>query len=129
MGEVRRLGRRNTRRIDGRVENGLNTFTGISMKIETNFSPGDAVYIIEHGMTKKWVLSGPLTIGQVRAVVTESPGREGEELFDNYKPQQDYKEEYMCVETGIGTGRVYYHTDVFHDIESAQIEVIKRNYA
>ena len=49
----------------------------------------------------------PLTIGLVRVEKVDSPGRHGEDLFDNYKPQKGYKEEYMCVETGIKSGNLY----------------------
>ena len=61
---------------------------------------------------KVWVIRGgtevqELTIGQIQVVYTDSPGRENETMFDNYKPQQNYKEEYMCVETGIGSGSVF----------------------
>lgn len=70
------------------------------MKIETMFSAGDMAWCVtERGVEH-------LTIGQVRVEVTESPGT-GDTIFDNYKPQSGYKEQYMCVETGIGSGNVY----------------------
>ena len=72
------------------------------MKIETTFSPGDIVWCVVgmEGVRE-------LEVGQVHAIVTDSPGRKGETLFRNYMPQKDYKEQYMCVETGIGSGNVY----------------------
>jgi hypothetical protein len=72
------------------------------MRIDTRFSCGDIVWCV---IGLEDVVQG--TVGQVRAVSTFSPGREGEEVFANYKPQSGYKEEYMCVETGIGSGLVY----------------------
>jgi len=72
------------------------------MKIETTFSCGD----------KAWVFSDSApelrTIGQVRVIFTDSPGVEQEDIvFDNYAKQSGYEEEYMCIETGIGSGSVY----------------------
>ena len=45
--------------------------------------------------------------GKVRVEITDSPGRPGEELFHNYMPQKDYKESYMVIECGIGSGSVF----------------------
>lgn len=72
------------------------------MKIETTFSCGD----------RAWVFTGEkaelLTIGQVRVEVTDSPGIEQSGIqFDNFKPQASRKEQYMCLETGIGSGSLY----------------------
>lgn len=54
------------------------------------------------------------TIGQVRVEVTNSEGVNGgytrpevDVAFDNYKPQKNWLEQYMCIETGIGSGSVY----------------------
>jgi hypothetical protein len=85
------------------------------MKLETKFDIGDTVYAAYSGRT-----ATPLTIGQVRKSITNSPGREGEEMFDNYKPQTGDVEEYMCVQTGIGTGSVYLLERVFATPEEAQ---------
>ena len=54
-----------------------------------------------------WCVRGPFQIGLVRVEAIDSPGLPGEDLFDNYKPRVGRKEEYMLVETGIGTGSVY----------------------
>jgi len=57
----------------------------------------------------------------IRIEITDSPGRSGEELFDNFKPQKSYKEQYMCVETGIYSGYVYkLGKDVFATKQDAE---------
>ena len=71
------------------------------MKIETRFSPGDLAWVFDGS-----VGANRLTIGQVRVTVTDSPGL-GATTFHNFKAQQGRVEEYMCVETGIGSGTVY----------------------
>ena len=72
------------------------------MVYRSHFSIGDKVWcIIGENRVEE------LTVGQIRIIHTDSPGREGEELFDNFKPQKDYEEEYMCVETGIKSGSVF----------------------
>lgn len=95
------------------------------MKIETKFSNGDTVYGIYQG--DKWHVVGPLTIGQVRVEITDSPGIEGEEIFDNYKAQKGEKEQYMCIETGIGSGTIHPVDRLFYDKASAESEVKIRN--
>lgn len=72
------------------------------MIIRTTFDMGDAVFVVINDK-----ILGPLTVAMVRVLYIDSPGREGEELFDNYKAQKRHEEEYMCVETGVGTGSVY----------------------
>lgn len=74
------------------------------MNITTTFGPGDHI----------WCTGGDgqprlLTVGQVRAVLTDTPGQDlGDGIdWDNFKPRKEYVEEYMCVETGIGSGSVY----------------------
>lgn len=71
------------------------------MKIETQFSPGD----------RAWVFNGcdgacEMTVGQVRVTVIDSPGID-DSVFSNYSAQTDRTEEYMCIESGIGSGQVY----------------------
>ena len=62
-----------------------------------------------------------LTVGKVIIEDTNSPGRPGEEIFDNYKPQMKYTERYMCVETGIGSGSVYdYGKNIFKTKEECE---------
>lgn len=74
------------------------------VELTTRFSPGDKVWCIVGGYT-----AAELTVGLVRVEVIDSSGHEGEEMFDNYKPQIARKEEYMMVEfeSGIGSGNVY----------------------
>lgn len=90
------------------------------MKIETKFSNGDKVYGIQKAYPNdKWVVIGPMLIGQVRCQVTDSPGVDGEEMFDNYKPQNSRTEQYMCVETGIGSGTLHYSFALFSSRDEA----------
>jgi len=60
-------------------------------------------------------ISMPVTIGQIRIKHTDSPGRgDPDEIFDNYKPLKAYEEDYMCIETGIDSGRLYtYNLHIF----------------
>jgi hypothetical protein len=87
------------------------------MHIETKFNVGD----------KGWTFDGAhvrqRTIGQITAKYTKSEGigdgyMEGGiasysggnngQVADNYAPiAEQYVEEYMCVETGIGSGSIY----------------------
>ena len=56
-----------------------------------------------------------MTVGQIRVQYTKSIGLNGGYMedncnvaFDNYKPKaEEYEEVYMCVETGVGSGRLY----------------------
>lgn len=69
------------------------------MKIETKFSIGDVVYAIHREyITDSLGVIGPLTIDQVRVVITGSVAT---------------GEEYMCVETGIGIGNIYHVDTLF----------------
>lgn len=60
------------------------------------------------------------TVGQVRLEYTDSPGREGEELFDNYKPKKKIEEAYMLVETGVGSGSIWYVHLLFPTFQEAE---------
>ena len=88
------------------------------MILETKFDIGDTVHVAYPDS-----VGIPLTVGQVRKSVTDSPGRPGEEMFDNYKPQKKESEEYMCVQTGIGSGSVYPVERVFATAEEAQLKL------
>ena len=68
-----------------------------------------------------------LTIGQVRITITDSPGQEGETVFDNFKEQHGREESYMCIETGIGSGSVHRADTLYPSIEAAQTECDRRN--
>lgn len=74
----------------------------MDMEITTKFSPRDRVWYINGN---KMPEQG--TIGQVRVELTDSEGMSEDTIFDNYKPQKERVEQYMLVETGIGSGRVY----------------------
>jgi hypothetical protein len=68
----------------------------------------------------------PLTIGLIRIEKIDSPGM-GDSIFDNYKPQLGCKEEYMCVETGIGSGNLYIlGRNIFKTKEEAE-KAVRRN--
>ena len=68
------------------------------MKFESRFDIGDKVFVPINGMPTQ------VTVGKIKIEHTDSKGRPGEDLFDNYKPQKKYKETYMCDETGVGSG-------------------------
>lgn len=53
-----------------------------------------------------------MTVGQVRVEVTASRGFGGSS-FDNYRPQTAREEQYMCVETGVGSGNLYNAENLF----------------
>jgi len=74
----------------------------IVMRFDSKFNIGDKVWVAQGG-----VCSVELTVGQITVSQTDSQGRPGEEMFDNYKPQKKYIEQYMCEETGIGSGAVF----------------------
>jgi signal peptidase I len=83
------------------------------MKLDTAFSPGDKVFVTRFNNGNPQVQK--VTVGKVQVEVTDSPGRPGEDLFDNYKPQKGYKESYMMVECGIGSGSIFtLNENVFH---------------
>jgi hypothetical protein len=71
------------------------------MIFETTFNIGDKgwVYWGEAGVRQA-------TIGKITVEHTDSKGTEGS-WADNYKPQKEHLEKYMCEETGIGSGAVY----------------------
>lgn len=74
------------------------------MTIHTTFSPGDRIWTTgaDHQPHQR-------TVGQVRVTVTDTLGMDlGDGIpWDNFKACQARVEEYMCVETGIGSGSVY----------------------
>ena len=85
------------------------------MIFNTQFSNGDKAWCVVNGNKVR-----ELTVGRVGVELTCSNGIEGENLFDNYKPQNEYEERYMCVETGIGSGSVYeIGKNIFHSKELA----------
>lgn len=71
------------------------------MNIETRFNCGDRAWVLsEFGIRQ-------LTIGQIRVIVTDTPGLPGKEMYSNYAPSHQKEEQYMCIETGIGSGKTY----------------------
>lgn len=84
------------------------------MKFESKFDIGQKVFCIVGRQIQE------NTVTQIRIKYTESPGILGENIFDNYKFQKDYKESYMCLETGTGSGNVYtYEKHIFSTREEA----------
>lgn len=71
------------------------------MKLESAFNFGDLCFCT-NGKDDIQLL----TIGLIRVEVIDSPGDE-DSIFSNHKPQKSYKEQYMCVETGVGSGNLY----------------------
>jgi hypothetical protein len=69
----------------------------------------------------------PLTIGQMRVCITDSKGLAGESLFDNYKPQKSLREEYMCIESGIGSGAIYWSEKLSATLAEAEAMAEKMN--
>ncbi len=83
-------------------------------------------------------LTEQLTIGQVRVAITESPGTDDERGgikstdgtgFSNYSPISKREEQYMCIETGIGSGSIYDVENLFvteaEAHEHAKLKVIE----
>ena len=79
------------------------------MEINTEFSCGDKAFVIR--FAKPDYINEPrvqeVTVGKVEVEVVDSPGRPGEVTFHNYMPQKSYKESYMMVECGVGSGSVF----------------------
>lgn len=97
------------------------------MKIVTRLSPGDVAYVTSGNYGE-----GPIetrTIGQVRVTVTDTPGLDGMRNASNYSSQQDYVEEYMCVETGIGSGSIYTLGKHLFATEKEALAQVERNKA
>lgn len=79
------------------------------MNITTAFSPGDRIWCVIWAAENNAHEPQLLTVGQVRVCITDTPGLDlGDGMYwDNFKARQDRVEEYMCIETGIGSGQVY----------------------
>jgi hypothetical protein len=75
-----------------------------------------------------WQITSPITIGQVRAVLTNLK-KTG--MFDNVGEYADGSDElevsYMAYETGVGSGSVYYERNLFRSNADAQAECDMRN--
>ena len=76
----------------------------------------------------EWMVVGVYTVGQVHATITNITS---DGIFDNvgsYKDgETEEKYEYMCYETGIGSGTVHNEDSLFKTKEDAIIECDKRN--
>jgi len=90
------------------------------MKIESALNIGDTCFCTNSRGDIR-----ALTIGLIRIEEKDSPGT-GDSIFDNYKAQKGYKEEYMCVETGIGSGNLYTLGRNLFVSEEEAIKAIKR---
>jgi len=72
---------------------------------------------------RKYMVDVPMcTVGQVRFEYTKSKGIEGEVMFDNYKAQEKTAEEYMLVETGVGSGTLWKANLLHSTKDEAQME-------
>ena len=71
------------------------------MIFKTRFDIGDEVVLLDNGMVLR------ATVGKISISHTDSKGRPGETMFNNYMPQKEYRETYMCDETGVGSGSVW----------------------
>lgn len=75
----------------------------------------------------------PFTIGQIQLMI-EGPtyGRDDDrQLWEvdrsNMGPRSEKREErYMCVETGVGSGSIYYAKELFPSLEEAEEEARRR---
>lgn len=74
-------------------------------------------------------LAKQMTVGQVRVEISDSPGEAGYSCYSNYGPQRKRVEQYMCVESGIGSGSLYYVEDLFETeqeaLERGKVKVIE----
>ena len=76
----------------------------------------------------KWFVAETLTIGEVRVKARCEHKSEYDTIFDNYGDQSPhYEEEYMCYETGIGSGTIWSVDKIFPTAEEAQKECDRLN--
>lgn len=90
----------------------------------------DRCYNFGYTTSVSWMHSVTnLTIGRICIEITDTSATgDPDTIFDNYS-QIPYsrKEEYMCVETGVGTGRVWKVDLLYKTEEEAKKECTKRN--
>jgi|AntAceMinimDraft_18_1070375.scaffolds.fasta_scaffold463935_1 hypothetical protein len=69
---------------------------------------------------EKWSVQPSLTVGEIRLIhIVPDPA---------FLPGVSRtEEEYMCIETGIGSGTIYHGEHLFASLESAKAECYKRN--
>lgn len=116
------------------------------MQITTRFSIGDKVWPVDSeqetvrvpclacegqgkvldGMGERTIYcqktgcyNGSHTIRMTPRAVVRGPHTVGKVSFDMYTAREGEQEQYMCEETGIGTGRVYYGNRLFGSPEEA----------
>lgn len=74
-------------------------------------------------------LAETLTVGQVRVEISDSPGDGEGSHGSNFGPVRERKEEYMMIQTGIGSGSVYPVEDLFHTeaeaLERGKVKVLE----
>ena len=81
----------------------------------TKLSLGKAAFVVSGGLDPA-VLE--MTVGQIRVIQT-MPGK------TIWSDQPCYVEEYMCLETGVGSGQIYtYGKSIFATKEEANVGVI-----
>ena len=82
-------------------------------------------YWIDEG----WRVDGQRTVGEIRIRHRcKSNGQDPNSIFGNYGPQEEeYEEEYMCLETGIGSGSIHKVESLWATKEEAQAECDRLN--
>ena len=74
------------------------------------------------------VMHMQLTIGEIKVTTRCEYKAEDETIFDNYSDQEAlYTEQYMCYETGIGSGTLWPVEHLFKFKEDAQVACDYRN--
>ena len=79
---------------------------------------------------QEWQVVETLTIAEIRikARAEDPVGIDPGTIFANYGPQKGlYEEEYMCKETGVGSGSVYDVSTLFPSKDEAQAQCDRRN--
>lgn len=85
-------------------------------RFSTHLSLGQTAYGVQHSSAVDFYV-GTLTVGQIR--VTETDPRQ--RIWDTTPL---FKEEYMCVETGVGSGTIWtYGKNIFATKEDAEAGV------
>lgn len=83
---------------------------------------------IEYGDDGWFADSTPITVGQIKACV-QNIEKSGD--FENYgtfkKGANTFSNEYMCYETGIGSGSIHYEGTLWHSLEEAEEECNRLN--
>jgi hypothetical protein len=91
-------------------------------KFTTHLSLGQTAYGVESVTCRPDYRVKPLTVGQIRVTETSPKCRSG---WDN---DPLFKEEYMCVETGVGSGQIWtYGENIFATEADAQAGVVAHN--